>query len=99
MPTKKKTLQKKPVPDPVMTKDEAQMANAFKLLKADQDNLKSAQAEFKASIASHERQVNLFANRIQSGFEYRDVKCSEVEDGFSIRTIREDTGEGVNGCV
>lgn len=73
----------------------AQMANAFKLLKSDQDNLKSAQAEFKASIAGHEAAVNLYANRIQSGFEYRDVECQEIEDGLSIRTIRTDTGETV----
>lgn len=74
----------------------AQMANAFKLLKADQDNLKSAQAEFKALIASHEGQVNLFANRIQSGFEYRDVQCHEEEFALTIQTIRDDTGEVID---
>lgn len=73
-----------------------QMAQAYLDLEAEQDALKSSQAQFKARIAGHEAMIGLCANKIQSGCEYRNVDCHEEEDGFSILTIRDDTGEAVD---
>lgn len=70
-----------------------EMAKAYTDLESEQDGLKAAQAQFKARIAALEAQIGLSANKIQNGYEFRQVECENREFGLSIETYRIDTGE------
>lgn len=60
-----------------------------------EDNLKSYQPQTKAQIASFEATINLLADKLNSGTEYRDVVCDIIVD-YKAKTksfIRKDTGQ------
>lgn len=69
------------------------MAQAYLDLSSEQDGLKAAQAQFKAKIAGFEAAIGLYANKIQNGYEFRQVECESREADFTIETYRTDTGE------
>lgn len=60
-----------------------------------EDTLKSFQTQAKAEIASHEAKINLLAEKLNVGYEYRSTDC-EIRydwDGGTRYYIRIDTGE------
>ena len=59
-----------------------------------EDSLRSYQTQAKAEIASHDAQINLLADKINTGREYRDVEC-RIEYNWDKKTrewYRLDTG-------
>ena len=71
-----------------------EMAEAVGLRVRAEDGLKSASTQFKAQIAGHEAKINLLAEKLSTGREYREVECDVVKD-FKKKIknyIRKDTG-------
>ena len=63
-----------------------------------EDSLASFSAQKKAEIKGHDAHINRSAQLINSGFEYREVKCEVVidEKKDTVSWIRQDTGEVYN---
>lgn len=60
-----------------------------------EESLKSFQTQIKAEITSCEAQINLLAEKLNTGKEYRMVEC-EIRYDFKMKEkkwIRTDTGE------
>jgi hypothetical protein len=60
-----------------------------------EDSLKSFSTQIKAQIAGHDAKINLLAEKLSTGREYREVECEIVKD-FKAKTksfIRKDTGD------
>jgi hypothetical protein len=84
----------------VLTEDELknyskQMADSFSKRQRAEDSLKSMQTQMKAEIQGHEAKMNLCAEKVNSGKEYRDVECEIVYnwDKKEKEYVRKDTGE------
>lgn len=60
-----------------------------------EEALKSFSTQKKAEIAGHEAKINLLADKINTGREYRDIEC-EIKFDWEEKTkswLRKDTGE------
>ena len=71
-----------------------EMAEAVGLRARGEDSLKSFSTQIKAQIAGHDAKINLLAEKLSTGREYREVGCEVVKD-FKRRTktfVRLDTG-------
>lgn len=84
----------------VLTDDEMmaiskEMSEHINKKKQAEDNLASFSAQLKAEIKGHEAIINKSAMLINSGSEYRNVKCEVQIDGKknTVYWIRADTGE------
>ena len=63
-----------------------------------ENDAKRISAEFKAKIAAVEADLQVLANKISSGYEHRNVPCTEYlgdPDPEKKTVIREDTGEQI----
>ena len=71
------------------------MAEHLNKKKAAEDDLASFSAQKKAEIKGHEAIINKAAMLINSGSEYRNVKCDVTIDNLkdTVYWIRQDTGE------
>ena len=54
------------------------MAQAYAEVEAGEKKLKSAQSQIKSEIAQAEERVKSNAEKLRSGFEFRDVECTVV---------------------
>jgi hypothetical protein len=72
-----------------------EMAEHINKKKQAEDNLASFLAQLKAEIKGHDSFINKDAVLINSGHEYRNVKCEVVidEKANKVVWVREDTGE------
>jgi hypothetical protein len=72
-----------------------EMSEHLNKKKQAEDNLASFSAQLKAEIKGHDATINKSATLINSGFEYRNVKCEVAidEKQNTVNWIREDTGE------
>jgi len=52
-----------------------------------EDQLKSFQTQIKAEISSHEAQINLLSEKLNTGREYRFIEC-EIEYDWDKKTKR-----------
>lgn len=60
-----------------------------------EEALKSFQTQKKAEISGHEAKINLLADKINTGREYREVEC-DLKFDWEEKTkswVRKDTGE------
>ena len=73
------------------------MAHEVELAQAAENNKKSVQAQFKATIEAHMANISLASKKINTGVEYREIECDIVFDyDLGIRYLqRRDTGETV----
>jgi hypothetical protein len=72
-----------------------QIANAIRNLKKAQDDLASVAAQFKSEIKKFEGEIASLAEKVNSGWEMRNIPCREVKD-FSVGAVlvfRDDTQE------
>ena len=62
-----------------------------------EESLKSFQTQKKAEIAGHEAKINLLADKINTGREYREVECKiEFDWDEKVKSwVRKDTGANV----
>jgi hypothetical protein len=72
-----------------------EMAEHLNKKKQAEDNLASFSAQLKAEIKGHDAFINKDAVLINSGHEYRNVKCEVIidEKKNTVAWVREDTGE------
>lgn len=72
-----------------------QMADSFSKKCRVEDSLKAIKKQMDSEIAGHEARMNLCAERVNSGKEYRDVMCEVFYDWHlkEKRYVRLDTGE------
>lgn len=75
-----------------MSKD---LSDSINKMKAQEDKLKTAQAQIKSEIQMLDANINRLSNCISTGKEFRDVECT-IEYNFVTGTktwYRTDTGE------
>jgi len=72
-----------------------QIASAIRNLKKVQDDLATVKAQFQSKIKEHEAEIASLSERINSGWEMRNVGCREVRDfnTGSVYVFRDDTEE------
>jgi iron only hydrogenase large subunit-like protein len=72
-----------------------EMSEHLNKKKQAEDNLASFSAQLKAEIKGHDATINKSATLINSGFEYRNIKCEVIidEKKNAVNWIREDTGK------
>ncbi len=83
-----------------LTTDELQeigkrMAKALLDLADAQDELKSVQGQIKSRITIAEATAKQCAEKVRSGYEYRQTPCIAIYDydAARVKYVREDTGE------
>jgi hypothetical protein len=71
------------------------IAEALSKKRGLEDRLKSISTQIKAEITSFDAQINVLSEKINTGREFREVKCEIVCDyeNGTKRTVRTDTWE------
>jgi len=80
----------------VYGKEQADKLNEKVRLEEDLDRIK---ADFKAKISALEARINGLTSCISTGYEYRNVKCTEylgLPEAGKKTVVRDDTGETVS---
>lgn len=66
--------------DPEKLTYSKEMAEAVGLRARSEDSLKSFSTQIKAQIAGHDAKINLLAEKLSTGREYREVECVTIKD-------------------
>lgn len=72
-----------------------QMAIALLSKSEAEDRLKSVSTQIKSTITEAEAKARACAEKVRSGYEYRDIECIRIYDydANTVRFIKEETGE------